>query len=76
MPGFDTPTSAPVVRILLDCIGRVEGSDGLWWVAEEAADGQRAPRGIFAGRADAATLANELAVKHAVSIQETSHVDG
>jgi hypothetical protein len=74
MPTFDDTVGGTVSAILLDCISKAEGTDGLWWVAEEHADGTNTPRGIFVGRAQADLLADELAARHGVEIKVKSFI--
>lgn len=72
---FETsgPASGGVVEIRLECISKVDGTDGLWWVAEGHADGTTNPRGLFNGREEAAELAAELAESFGVPVVEKSH---
>ena len=71
---FDAPTQN-VIGIRLECISKVDGTDGLWWVAESLADGGTQPRGVFADLPTAERKAEDLATQHGVPIMRKSHVE-
>lgn len=75
MSDFDTPAADTVVEIRLECISKMAGSDGMWWVAEGLADGGNQPRGVFVDALAAERRAEELAAQHGVPIKRVSHVD-
>lgn len=70
---FDTPAGSGVVGIRLECVSKVEGTDGLWWVAESLADGTSQPRGVFTDVKAAETRAEELAAEHGVKVERMSY---
>lgn len=64
-----------VVEIRLECISQVEGTGGLWWVAEGFADGSNKPRGLFNGREPAEELARGLADSCNVPLHVKTYVE-
>lgn len=71
----DNLASDGVCEIRMECISQVEGTGGLWWVAEGFVDGSNKPRGLFNGRAQAEELARGLADAAGVPLKVKSYAE-